>query len=87
VDAFSGSGSGKYLQVSAKLFSSLHEANVLRLYEGIRDLKNTPYLGRPGREEGTRELVFAPLPYIAVYRIKDQFIEVLGIYHGAQSRS
>ena len=28
----------------------------------------------------------SPLPYIAVYRLKEQSIEVLRIYHGAQDR-
>lgn len=35
----------------------------------------------------TREVVFTPLPYIAVYRVKGDAIEVLRIYHGAQKRS
>ena len=39
------------------------------------------------REEGTRELVFSPLPYIAVYRLKGPSIEVLRIYHGARNVS
>ena len=39
-----------------------------------------------GREEGTRELPFAPLPYVAVYRVKHRTIEVLRIHDGAQDR-
>ena len=57
-----------------------------RLYEAIRSLKAWPHCGRAGRAEGTRELLFAPLPYIAVYRVKEQSIEVLRIYHAAQQR-
>ncbi|MBV9676806.1 MAG: type II toxin-antitoxin system RelE/ParE family toxin [Acidobacteriaceae bacterium] len=60
------------------------QSTVQRIYEGIRSLKNTPYRGRTGSTTGTRELVFTPLPYIVVYRIKDQTIEVLHIWHGAQ---
>ena len=56
------------------------------LYEAVRALKSLPHQGRPGREAGTRELVFAPLPYIAVYRVAGQTIEVLRIHHGAQER-
>ena len=41
---------------------------------------------RVGREEGTRELLFPPLPYVAVYRLKERSIEVLRIYHAAQDR-
>ena len=37
-----------------------------------------------GRIEGTRELVFSGLPYIVVYRIQDQDLAILRIYHGAQ---
>jgi toxin ParE1/3/4 len=57
-----------------------------KLYDRIRSLKNTPYLGRPGRIEGTRELLFPPMPYVAVYRVHEQSIEVWRIYHTAQQR-
>ena len=57
-----------------------------KLYETIRALKEWPGRGRPGREEGTREILFPPMPYVAVYRVKEQTIEVLRIYHGAQER-
>jgi addiction module RelE/StbE family toxin len=57
-----------------------------KLYDRIRSLKNTPHLGRPGRIEGTRELLFPPMPYIAVYRIHEQSIEVWRVYHTAQHR-
>ncbi len=45
-----------------------------------------PYRGRIGREEGTRELVIARLPYIVIYRIKGEAVEILHIYHGARQR-
>jgi plasmid stabilization system protein ParE len=57
-----------------------------KLYGTIRSLKEWLHRGRPGREDGTRELLFPPLPYVAVYRVKDQSIEVLRIYHAAQHR-
>jgi addiction module RelE/StbE family toxin len=57
-----------------------------KLYEAIRSLKDLPDRSRIGREEGTRELLFPPLPYVAVYRVKEQSIEVLRIYHTAQDR-
>lgn len=58
-----------------------------KLYETIRALKTMPHMGRPGRVEGTRELVFPPMPYVAVYRVRGQDIEIWRIYHGAQERS
>jgi toxin ParE1/3/4 len=57
-----------------------------KLYDTIRDLKNWPERGRPGCEEGTREILFPPLPYVAVYRVTGQAIEVLRVYHAAQDR-
>jgi toxin ParE1/3/4 len=48
-------------------------------------LEMFPNRGRVGRIAGTRELVFAPLPYIAVYRVNDKVAEILRIYHSAQN--
>lgn len=55
------------------------------LYDGIIALKKFPGLGRLGRETGSRELVFAPLPYVAVYRVSGDVIEISRIWHGAQN--
>jgi toxin ParE1/3/4 len=54
------------------------------LYDGCGSLSKFPYLGRKGRIPETRELVFPGLPYIVVYQIQAQFVELLRIYHGAQ---
>lgn len=62
------------------------QATLRKLYETIVSLKEWPLRGRAGGEEGTRELLFPPLPYIAVYRVRNQSIEVLRIYHAAQDR-
>jgi toxin ParE1/3/4 len=59
---------------------------VRKLYDTIRSLKDWPGRRRPGLEEGTRELLFPPLPYVAVYRVKEEAIEILRIYHDAQNR-
>lgn len=65
----------------------LTRSTVLSIYEDIRSLKIHPYRGRYGLREGTRELTFHPLPYVAVYRIRNDAVEILHIYHGAQNRS
>jgi toxin ParE1/3/4 len=57
-----------------------------KLYDTIRALRTAPLRGRPGREDGTREILFPPMPYIAVYRLKNETVEVLRIYHGARQR-
>jgi len=35
-------------------------------------------------EGGTRELVLAPLPFVAVYEVLENEVQVLRILHGAQ---
>jgi len=64
----------------------LAKSTVKELYDGIRSLKAMPNRGRRGREEGTRELIFAPLPYIAAYRVKEQTVEILHIQHTSRKR-
>jgi toxin ParE1/3/4 len=50
----------------------------------IASLKEFPQLGRPGRVNGTSELPLSPLPFIVVYRLKEQWIEIARVLHGAQ---
>jgi len=68
--------------------SSTRAANdvLARLHNGIGRLKMFPQLGRPGSVPGTRELILARLPYIVVYRIADDTIDIIGVFHAAQER-
>jgi toxin ParE1/3/4 len=55
------------------------------IYNGIGQLKDFPAMGRASnRLEGRRELVLPPLPYIAVFQVKQNYIEISRIFHGAQ---
>jgi toxin ParE1/3/4 len=63
------------------------QPTIRKLYERIRSLKSAPFVGRPGTVDGTRELLFPPTPYIAVYRVNGQTIEIWRLYHASQSRS
>jgi toxin ParE1/3/4 len=54
------------------------------IYETVAKLKNFSNRGRPGRVAGTRELVFTPLPFIVVYRVKESAVEIARVLHGAQ---
>lgn len=47
-------------------------------------LASHPYLGRIGREAMTRELVVAGTPYILVYQVRVDRVEVVRVLHGAQ---
>lgn len=50
----------------------------------IQQLQDHPQLGRPGRVPGTRELVIGGTPYVVPYRVKNQQVEILALYHGAR---
>ena len=50
----------------------------------VRQLGRMPYTGRVGRIEGTREAVVNRSPYIVVYRVSQETVEILGIWHGAR---
>jgi addiction module RelE/StbE family toxin len=65
-------------------FAQFAESTVRTIYQRIRSLKASPHRGRPGHVLGTRELPLSPLPYIVVYSVKADAIEILHIYHGAQ---
>lgn len=54
------------------------------IYDGVEPLAKFPNLGRRGRQGGTREFVLAPLPFIAVYRVKADAVEVARVLHGSQ---
>ena len=58
---------------------------VVRIHNATRDtLSASPYAGRPGRVENTRELVVARTPYIVAYRIAAGRITVLAVIHSSR---
>jgi toxin ParE1/3/4 len=54
------------------------------IYERAGGLTTFPYRGRQGRVRGTRELPLPPLPFIVVYRVIADAVEIVNIIHGAQ---
>jgi toxin ParE1/3/4 len=57
---------------------------VLKLRDSALMLGEQPNLGRPGRIPGTRELVVSNLPYILPYRVRNDTVEVLRVFHTAR---
>ena len=54
------------------------------IFEAAGSLNNFPERGREGRVEGTRELVLTSLPFIIVYRVAIDVVEIIDVIHGAQ---
>ena len=55
-----------------------------RVVEAVSALAAQPSMGRPGRVDGTRELVIAGTPYIVAYAVINDEVRILAVFHGAQ---
>lgn len=60
------------------------QTTVTALYSAIMSLPGAPHKGRPGRNPGTRELVISPMPYLIVYRVEREAIQIVRIRHASQ---
>ena len=47
-------------------------------------LKDHPKIGRIGRAAGTFELVIPGIPYVVPYRIRNQEVQLLTVYHASR---
>ena len=65
-----------------------HPKAAKRIAEALRESANQlgshPRMGRPGRVEGTRELVISKTPYLLVYAVLKDEVAILTVLHGAQ---
>ncbi|MBD2502907.1 type II toxin-antitoxin system RelE/ParE family toxin [Anabaena azotica] len=57
---------------------------ILKIQTAVSQLENYPFMGRVGRVEGTRELVIANTPYIIIYRVKEESVEILRVLHASK---
>jgi addiction module RelE/StbE family toxin len=55
-----------------------------RIVEGTEMLTQFPRVGRPGRVDGTREVVILRTPFVVAYRVAENTVVILRILHGAQ---
>jgi toxin ParE1/3/4 len=55
-----------------------------RIEAAVVRLAQYPESGRPGRVEGTRELVVNDAPYILPYRVDGDIVRILRVLHSAR---
>ena len=61
-------------------------ARMVDLIEAAVDrLRLFPQIGRPSTRPKTRVLAVAATPFILVYRVKNDLLEIVALYHGAQN--
>jgi len=54
-----------------------------KISHSVTHLKQHPAIGRAGRVVNTRELILPNTPYIVPYRVKNNIIEILRVFHAA----
>jgi toxin ParE1/3/4 len=74
-----------------RIFSFISQVNTAAaisldemIEQASRRLVGFPDSGRPGRVEGTRELVVSHTPYVMAYAVLPDRIRILRVLHGAQ---
>ncbi len=50
-------------------------------YNQLEILKSMPHIGRSGKIMGTRELLFQEFPYLVVYRVRGEIVQILRVFH------
>lgn len=55
-----------------------------RIAEQVNMLLQHPEMGRPGRKKGTRELVISRTPFVVVYRVKGDKLQIIRLLHSSQ---
>jgi plasmid stabilization system protein ParE len=59
-------------------------AFLARIERAAQNLAAFPLSGRPGRVEGTREILVPNTPFLIAYRIKQDEVHLLAVLHGAR---
>jgi len=55
-----------------------------RIADAARLLPTQPWIGRSGRIEGTREWVVKQTPYLLVYAIESDLVQIVAVIHSKQ---
>jgi len=59
---------------------------IARIRAAAKSMERLGDIGRPSREAGVRELSVRHAPYVIVYRVDGDTIDILAVYHTAQDR-
>ena len=77
----------------ARIYDYIHERNpqaaskvAFAIREATNRLSIFPHSGRNGGTPNTREVVVPRLPYIVVYTVSPEFVEIIAVFHAAEDR-
>jgi toxin ParE1/3/4 len=54
------------------------------IFDSVESLKALPNRGRPGRKLNTHEMSVSGLPFVIIYRVGENVVEIIRILHFAQ---
>ena len=54
------------------------------IYESATSLQDMPHRGRIGRKPDTREMLISGLPFVIIYRVGEEAVEIVRILHTSQ---
>lgn len=57
-----------------------------RILDATERMRDFPRIGRVGDDEDTREWLVPKTPYLVVYALKDDAVEILRLWHMARNR-
>jgi len=56
----------------------------LAIYDSADSLKEMPHRGRKGRKPNTREMMVSGFPFVIIYRVGKEAVEIVRVLHGAR---
>jgi toxin ParE1/3/4 len=71
----------EYVEKASEKGASRIAGRILKAVDALRD---HPDMGRPGRLQGTRELVVPGTAYVIPYRVRGERLELIAVFHGRQ---
>jgi addiction module RelE/StbE family toxin len=63
---------------------SIAQIVIERIEKAIDTLRQYPAIGKNGRIEGTREFVVTNTPFILVYRVGKDVLQILSVLHASR---
>jgi toxin ParE1/3/4 len=55
-----------------------------RIVSAVERLEQFPHMGRPGRVDGSRELVVTGTAFVVSYRVRGESVQILAVLHAAR---
>lgn len=73
----------RYIALDNPLAAHAHDVS-LRIMGDADRLSRMPFIGRVGRQDGTREWVVRRTPYLIIYGVTPNLVRIITIRHGAR---